>query len=288
MMKLTSLFVAAPLLTASAADLPPVDVVPDFHPASCGWLASWSAERNAGEDACILACIIEPNRAMHGLVDAHRYSHDAHRGGLRYAINDALRRYQLSYRWFAIDNDIYYLAANANEVGNVQGGWNVHRAWLSMMGLSGGAALTSDPWLWDVLKPQLRTVETMQPPAKMRSEVLDLGTAKVSWTTPSLEGLACQRLVFTPIDGAASGKPVLVGSSMHISSGVAEVMDLIGSTKGVQVSLTDAGARNGRLFFRSNKPLELTKATGLEACPVEPAGENVWSLEVSDRHPNSA
>ena len=45
-MKLTSLLFTAPLLTASAADLPPVFVVPNFHPASCGWLANWSAERN--------------------------------------------------------------------------------------------------------------------------------------------------------------------------------------------------------------------------------------------------
>ena len=109
----------------------------------------------AGEDTYILACMVEPNRAVLGLVDAHRDSHDAHRGGVRSAINDALRCYQLNSRWFAIDNDIYYIAPDAKEVGNVQGGWNLHRTWLSMMGLSGGAALTSDPWHWDVLKPHL-------------------------------------------------------------------------------------------------------------------------------------
>ena len=36
----------ASILSASAAGLPPVYVVPNFHPASCGWLANWSAERN--------------------------------------------------------------------------------------------------------------------------------------------------------------------------------------------------------------------------------------------------
>jgi len=303
----------------------------------------------AGEDTYILACIIEPNRGVLGLVDAHRDSHDAHRGGVRSAINDALRSYQLNERWFAIDNDIYYIAPDASEVGNVQGGWNLHRTWLSMMGLSGGAALTSDPWHWDVLKPQRRTVEIMQPPAKMRSEVLDLGTAKDwpritsvvkrpwgdsavallwnpaeqpqsitldltqagldpartyavwsfwdnkflgttkgTWSTPSLEGWACQHLVFTPIDGAAADKPVLIGSDLHISSGVAEIKTITTSRKGIMVYLTESGAREGKLFFHSTKPLKLKKATGLEARTVEPAGENVWSIEIRNRQAHSA
>lgn len=298
----------------------------------------------AGEDTYILACIIEPNRGVLGLVDAHRDSHDAHRGGVRSAINDALRSYQLNDRWFAIDNDIYYLAPDASEVGNVQGGWNLHRTWLSMMGLSGGAALTSDPWHWDVLKPHRRTVEIMQPPATMRSEVLDLGiakdwpritsvikrpwgdslvallwnpaeqpqsitldlaqagldparsyavwsfwdnrflgTAKGTWATPSLEGWACQHLVFTPIDGTVARSPVLIGSNLHISSGVAEIKTATTSSKGIQVSLTDAGAREGKLFFHSTKPLKLGKVGGLEAGPVEPAGENVWSIGIRAR-----
>ena len=298
----------------------------------------------AGEDTYILACMTEPNRAVLGLVDAHRDSHDAHRGGVRSAINDALRSYQLNDRWFAIDNDIYYMAPDVNEVGGVQGGWNLHRTWLSMMGLSGGAALTSDPWHWDVLKPHRRTVEIMQPAAKMRSEVLDLGTAKDwprlvstikrswgntavallwnpaeqaqsitldlaqagldpsrtyavwsfwdnkflgtakgTWSTPQLEGWACQHLVFTPIDGTAANAPVLIGSNLHISSGVAEIKAVACSSKGIQVSLTDAGAREGKLFFHSTQPLKLEKSAGLEVGPVEKAGENIWSIEVRAR-----
>ena len=162
----------------------------------------------AGEDTYILACIIEPNRAVLGLVDANRTSHDAHRGGVRSAVNDVLRSYQLNGRWLAVDNDIYYIAPDSNEVGGVQGGWNLHRTWLSMMGLSGGAALTSDPWHWDALKSQLRTVEIMQPPAKMRSEVLDLGTAK-DWprlvsTIKRPWGNTAVALLWNPADQAQS------------------------------------------------------------------------------------
>ena len=281
---------------------------------------------------------------MLGLVDSHRISHDAHRGGVRSAINDVLRSYQLNGRWLAVDNDIYYIAPDVNEVGGVQGGWNLHRTWLSMMGLSGGAALTSDPWHWDVLKPHLRTVEIMQPPAKMRSEVLDLGTAKDwprltntiqrpwgnsavallwnpaeqpqsitldlaqagldpartyavwsfwdnkslgtakgTWSTPTLEGWACQHLVFTPIDGAAADTPVLMGSNLHISSGVAEIKAVAVSPTAIEISLTDSGARDGKLFFHCTKPLKLQQAAGLEASQVENAGENIWSIDVRAR-----
>jgi len=302
----------------------------------------------AGEDTYILACIVEPNRAVLGLVDAHRISHDAHRGGVRSAVNDVLRSYQLNGRWMAVDNDIYYIAPDAKEVGNVQGGWNLHRTWLSMMGLSGGAALTSDPWHWDVLKPQRRTVEIMQPPAKIRTEVLDLGTAKEwprlaavvkrplgdqglallwnpderqprtvtldfaetgldpsrtyavwsfwdnkflgtakgAWTTPPLEGWACQEVVLTPIDGPAAGKPVLIGSNLHISGGAAEVKDVAASGRGIKVELTDAGAREGEIFFHSDRPLRPAGTSGCVIEAVEAAGDNVWKVKLSGRQPN--
>lgn len=302
----------------------------------------------AGEDTYILACIVEPNRAVLGLVDAHRTSHDAHRGGVRSAINDVLRSYHLNGRWMAVDNDIYYIAPDAKGIGRVQGGRNLHQTWLSMMGLSGGAALTSDPWHWDILKPERRTVEIMQPPAEIRTEVLDLGTskewprlaafvnrpwgnhavallwnpderqprtvtldfsqagldpkrthavwsfwdnrflgtAKGAWTTPPLGGWACQELVLTPIDGPDSGKPVLIGSNLHISGGVAEVKDVASSERGIKVTLTDAGAREGDIFFHSERPLRPAGASGCVIDAVEAAGDNVWKVRIGGRKVN--
>jgi hypothetical protein len=49
------------------------------------------------------------------------------------------------------------------------------------------------------------------------------------------------------------------------------------------VYLTDAGAREGKLFFHSTQPLKLGKSAGLEVGPVEKAGENIWSIEVRAR-----
>jgi len=45
---LTLLFalLLAPLATVNASEPRPVYVVPNFHPASCGWLTDWSTERN--------------------------------------------------------------------------------------------------------------------------------------------------------------------------------------------------------------------------------------------------
>ena len=47
---LLTILVAAGFVSSSPAQtqntLPPVYIVPNFHPASCGWLANWSVERN--------------------------------------------------------------------------------------------------------------------------------------------------------------------------------------------------------------------------------------------------
>ena len=115
-----------------------------------------------------------------------------------------------------------------------------------------------------------------------------LGTTKGTWSKPQLEGWACQQLVFTPIDGTAANAPVLIGSNLHISSGVAEIKTVAALSKGIQVSFTGAGARDGRLFFHSTKPLKLVQASGLEASPVEAAGENIWSVEVRARRTGDA
>ena len=132
----------------------------------------------AGESTYLMSCNPQPDRAVIGLVDAFRTSHDAFRGGLRSAMDDVLRSYQLNGLWGAVDNDVYYLAPDVKSVGTVDGGENLLRTWISMMGLSSGAAFTSDPWHWPEMQKHLRIVEIMQPCSKERAEVLDLGTAK--------------------------------------------------------------------------------------------------------------
>lgn len=134
--------------------------------------------QTAGEDVYILFCTPCPVRAVVGLVDSSRTSYDAHRGGVRMSINQVLRSFDLNNRWFAVDNDCYYLATGLKGIGDVVGGWPIVQTYASMMGLSSGAAFTSDMWNWEIFKPYLRHVEIMTPPAKERTLVLDIGISK--------------------------------------------------------------------------------------------------------------
>jgi signal transduction histidine kinase len=132
----------------------------------------------AGTNTYLLWCDLPQDRATIGVVDASRTGREALRSDVRNAINDVLLSYHLNGRWFAIDNDSYYLGTDLPNVSEIAGGWPLVRTWMSMVGLSGGAAITCDPWHWDSFKPYLRSVEVMTPPARETAEVLDLCTAR--------------------------------------------------------------------------------------------------------------
>jgi signal transduction histidine kinase len=138
---------------------------------------NWASIRKAaGEDTYLLFCDYEPNRAAVGMVDASRLGPDANRNTIRAAISPALRAYPLHDRWFAMDGDTYYTGTDIANISQIDGSWPLVRTWLSMTGLSCGAAITSDPWYWEDFKPYWRNVEVLTPPARERTEVMDLGT----------------------------------------------------------------------------------------------------------------
>ncbi len=132
----------------------------------------------AGEDTYILFCDWFTDRATLGLVDASRTGPVTTRSGVRDVMRHVLNSYQLNGRWFAVDNDCYYMATELKDVSPVVGGWPLARTWISMVGLSCGAAFTSDTWNQEKYKPYWRNVEVLSPPAQERTEVLDIGTAK--------------------------------------------------------------------------------------------------------------
>ena len=139
----------------------------------------WAAIRQAaGKDSYLLFCgeANAPDRAVVGSVDACRVGSDAGRRGLRTAMLDVLRSDPLQGRWFAVDDDVYYMAAEIEGMREIVGGWPVARTWMSMVGLSCGAAITSDPWYWSEFQPYWRSVEVLTPVAKEHTEVLGLGT----------------------------------------------------------------------------------------------------------------
>jgi signal transduction histidine kinase len=93
-------------------------------------------------------------------------------------MEDVLRSYQFNGRWYAVDNDCYYMATELKDVSPVVGGWPLARTWISMVGLSCGAAITSDPWYEERFRAYWRNVEVMTPVAKEETEVLDLCTSR--------------------------------------------------------------------------------------------------------------
>jgi signal transduction histidine kinase len=297
----------------------------------------------AGEGTYLLYNNSNPDRATVGLVDASRTGDMSRRIALRNAMTDVLRSYQLNNRWFAVDNDSYYMGTDIANVSELAGGWPVVRTWMSMVGLSCGAALTSDPWHWESFRPYWRNVEVMTPPAREETVVLDLCTAQnwprlvghvkrpwgnqtvallwnpgtseraislgferagmdpkhryavwsfwdnrylgvVSgkWTTPALGPSACHQLCFTDLD-LTPDRPVLIGSSLHIYCGAAEIKKVFSSRSTMEIELTDAGAREGDLFIYSRQQPVFKGSAGCTVSEILSAGEYVWRIRLVNR-----
>ncbi len=135
----------------------------------------WAAIRQAaGEAVYLLCCDTASMRAAVGSVDACRVGADASRLELRSVMTEVMGSYPLNGRWFAVDFDVYYMAGEIEGMSNLTGGWPVMQTWLSMVGLSCGAAITSEPWYWKEFKPHWRNAEVLTPPARERSEALNL------------------------------------------------------------------------------------------------------------------
>lgn len=297
----------------------------------------------AGEGTYLLYNNSNPDRATVGLVDANRTGGMSRRIALRNAMTDVLRSYQLNNRWFAVDNDSYYMGTDIANVSEIAGGWPVVRTWMSMVGLSCGVALTSDPWSWESFHPYWRNVEVMTPPAHEETVVLDLctsmnwprlvgdvkrpwgsqtvallwnpgkseraislaferagmdpkhryavwsfwdnrymGVARGMWTTPALGPSVSQHLCFTDLDHTPD-KPVLIGSSLHIYCGAAEIKKVSSSRSAMEIELTDAGAREGDLFIYSRQQPIFKGSLGCNVSEIASAGENVWRIRLGNR-----
>ncbi len=308
----------------------------------------WEIRRAAGEETYLLDCDNRmqpkaPNRAVVGIADASRSGPDTVRQGVRDVMEKVLRSYALNGRWLAVDNDCYYMATELKDINPVVGGWPLSRTWISMVGLSCGAAFTSDPWNEERFKPYWRNVEILTPPARERTEVSDLctsaewprlvgavrrgwgawtvallwnplekeqrvsldfarigldparryavwsfwdnrylGVVEGSYTTPFLAASASQHLCITELPQSPY-KAALIGSSLHIYCGAAEIKRVTALHSAMQIELTDAGARDGDLFVYSPFRPVVGEAVGCVVEGIKAAGENVWQLSLRDR-----
>jgi hypothetical protein len=114
-----------------------------------------------------------------------------------------------------------------------------------------------------------------------------LGVGGPGWATPPLPPHAAVVLRLTPLADDPD-TPVLVGSTLHIGMGSAELEGLAASPGQMVVRLSDAGARDGALFVHSARPLRLAGAEGCVARSVLPAGPAVWRIDVGDRKGGAA
>jgi signal transduction histidine kinase len=144
-----------------------------------------SIRKAVGEETYLLNNDLKPNRAALGYVDAHRIGAESKRNMLRPVFDDVLRGLIIQGKWGSVDTDAYFLGTDLQNISSIEGGWPVVRTWTSMVGLSCGNAITSDPWYLQEFEPLLRNVETMTPPASERTEVLDIG---ISHEQPRLIG----------------------------------------------------------------------------------------------------
>lgn len=136
-----------------------------------------SIRQAAGEDTYLFAAATFPDRATVGAMDACRVSGSIERHKAPLGVDAVLRSLALNRRWFTVDSDCYYLATDIDKLSAVAGGWPMLRTWLSATGLTGGNAMTSDPWHWQSMAPYLRHTEILTPPAKETARAIDLGTS---------------------------------------------------------------------------------------------------------------
>lgn len=98
-----------------------------------------------------------------------------------------------------------------------------------------------------------------------------LGVQGSNFQLDALPPHGCRLLRFTPCRG--DGRPVLVGSDLHISMGAAEIKDVLVRGKRMEILLNTAGAMDGHLYVYSEEPFARCTAQGCQGVSMERRGE---------------
>ena len=105
-----------------------------------------------------------------------------------------------------------------------------------------------------------------------------LGVASGTHVEKNLPPWGSRLIRMTPV----CGRPVLVGSDLHIGMGAAEIKAFSAGEDTLLIELHDAGARAGNLWIHSEQALLMESAQGCEA-RLQESGEHLWKLELSKR-----
>lgn len=106
-----------------------------------------------------------------------------------------------------------------------------------------------------------------------------LGISGDKWLSPVLPARGCMVIRMTEVTGLTS----LVGSSLHITCGAAEVANVLANANRLRIDLTDAGADSGVLCVHDASSLKIENVTG---CVVQDMRENpggIYTIRLKDR-----
>ncbi|MCD9021907.1 glycoside hydrolase family 36 protein [Cohnella silvisoli] len=108
------------------------------------------------------------------------------------------------------------------------------------------------------------------------------GIGDSSFVTPLLQPHASLLLRFTPCY-VSDERPVLIGSTLHISMGASEISGITSTNHTLDILLNDGGASDGKLFVYSKQPLVLQSAEGCTVEGIKEVEEFVWSIHLASR-----
>jgi hypothetical protein len=108
-----------------------------------------------------------------------------------------------------------------------------------------------------------------------------LGVIDGSFTAREVPGHGCCLLRLTRVMEYEE-TPLIVGSNLHISMGSAEFSSVRSSSGKFEIELTDAGARDGKIFLYYYGSLEVDQTYGCQAS-LTSAGQGIYILSLSDR-----
>ncbi len=109
-----------------------------------------------------------------------------------------------------------------------------------------------------------------------------LGVIDHNFIAKAVAPHGCVLLRITPVN-ASHHKPILAGSTLHISLGAAEIQKWISSQDTLKIEFSDAGARDGELVIHSNQPLVLRSFEGITNVSIQSAGISLWRLLLMGR-----
>lgn len=132
--------------------------------------------KSATEGMYILSCIASPTRGAAGYCDSARIGPDSHPGGIYDSLEHTLKYQYIHKKWWNNDPDVSYIATiqQGRYLGETGGGIDLLRTWHSAIGISGGAAMTSEPLQEEIAKENWRMIEIMTPPTKDVALLYDL------------------------------------------------------------------------------------------------------------------